>query len=179
VCPWCGSAEPPFAGGFCPGCHQSREAVDRTWYCAEHGGRGDLATLVLAPPAPTLVAHAHLCPVCGSALDPVPTVVTAAPRRRRRWRARSLEVALGTATVLGLLLYGTDRTGDIVTSQGPAVSKAATLTPRAVISHAYGYDVGPCLSVYRSDSGTTYVCGQGDIATIRPDGTVHLPTSWF
>jgi hypothetical protein len=139
-------------------------------------GRGDLATLVLAPPAPTLDAHGQLCPVCGSALDPIPTVVMAPVRRRRRWRARTLEVALGTATVFGLLLYGTDRTGDVVAPTGPAVSKAAILTPRQAISHAYGYDVGPCLQVYETDSGATYICGEGDIATIRPDGTVRVPS---
>jgi hypothetical protein len=176
VCPWCGSAEEPSAAGFCPGCHQSREAVDRAWYCEGHGGYVDTATLVMGPPAPTLVAH-RMCPACGFSFD-VPAVVSTRPRRRRRWRFRTLEVALGAATAVGLLLYGTDRTGDIVTPAGPAVSKAATMTPRQAISHAFGYDVGPCLQIYQSDSGTTYLCGEGDIATIHPDGTVRQPSLW-
>ena len=133
---------------------------------------------MLAPPAPTLVAHERLCPVCGSELRAVPAVVAAPDRHRRRRRARVLQVALGTVTVVGLLLYGTDRTGDIVAPPGPGVSRAATLTPRETISRYYGYDVGPCLLVYRGDEGATYVCSQGDVATIEPGGAVHVPSLW-
>ena len=197
ICPWCGSVEPPFAGGFCPGCRQSREAVDASAYCEVHQGPvSDAATVVLAPartlvltPEPTLVAHGQLCPACGSALAAPPkTAAVVVVRRRRRWPRRTLEVVLGVAVVGGLVLYGADRTGDLAvphtsaTHTSPPVTHVATPappTPRTAISRYYGYDVGPCLMLYSGEGGDTYVCGSGDVATIDPSGQVHVPHLWW
>lgn len=83
------------------------------------------------------------------------------------------------ATV-GIVLFGAERTGDTVTPPpAAAATQHVTVTPRAAISRHYGYDVGPCLMVYQTDAGDTYVCAGGDVATIAPDGSVRTPSLSF
>ena len=85
---------------------------------------------------------------------------------------------LGLLTAVGLMLYGTERTGDSVHPPASAASPArsVTVTPREAISQAYGYDVGACLLVYQSEGGATYICSRGVVASIGPGGTVTEPT---